>query len=292
MLERTRSPEMPDDAKTHKWLVEVTDESFEQDVLQSSQDAVVVLDFWATWCQPCTMLGPILESVIAEFDGEVILAKANTDLAPKAATEYGVQSIPAVYAVVQGEPVDGFQGLISEDDLRQWLDRIVRHKTILGLQAAEASEPATAKQGYQDILADDDQSPHANIGLARVLLSEGDSDGAAEIIERLEKRGFLEPEAERVKAQLSIESVDTAQLDTLRTAAEDGNFEAQLTLAQALAAAEQYDEACMIAIDLVTHDRGGTGVDAHQLMLNVFSALPDDSEVTSTYRRKLAMALY
>jgi putative thioredoxin len=280
------------DTEQPDWLADTSDETFANDVLEASQSAIVVLDFWATWCQPCTMLSPLLEKVVSEHNGSVLLVKADTDLAPKAAAEYGVQSLPAVFAILDGDPVDGFQGLMAEEDLRDWLGRLVRHKQLLDLQGLEKTDAEAALTGYREILASDEDSPHANIGLARVLLATNDADGASEIIARLEERGFLEPEAERIKAQLSIDSIDDDAIESLRSAADSGDYDDQLKLAQALASSQQYDEACTIALTLIAEDRSRTGKDAHQLMLNMFTALPDDSEVTATYRRRLAMALY
>ena len=107
------------------WIIDVTDENFEVEVLERSQTATVVVDFWAEWCGPCRMLGPILEKLAVEFDGNFILAKADTEKASKAAGQFGVQSIPAVYGLRDGQVVDGFMGALPEEQIRQWLQKLM-----------------------------------------------------------------------------------------------------------------------------------------------------------------------
>ncbi|MEZ6109004.1 MAG: thioredoxin domain-containing protein [Pirellulaceae bacterium] len=107
---------------TADWKVEPDDATFEQQVVEQSFKTPVLVDFWAAWCAPCRMLGPILEKVVEARAGKVILAKVDTSAAPKAAGSFRVQSIPAVYLLDRGEVVDGFQGMIPESQLANWLD--------------------------------------------------------------------------------------------------------------------------------------------------------------------------
>ncbi|HET9692245.1 MAG TPA: tetratricopeptide repeat protein [Acidimicrobiales bacterium] len=106
-------------------VIDVTDATFEAEVLERSMEKPVVVDLWASWCGPCKTLGPILEKVVGETDGQVVLAKIDVDANPYSAQTFRVQSIPAVYAVHQRRVVDGFVGALPEPQVRQWLDRIV-----------------------------------------------------------------------------------------------------------------------------------------------------------------------
>ena len=106
-------------------VIETTDENFAADVLERSQESLVVLDFWAAWCQPCRLLAPLLEKLAAEYAGQFILVKADTDQLPRQALALGVEGIPAVYAVREGAVVDSFTGLLTESQLREWLQGLM-----------------------------------------------------------------------------------------------------------------------------------------------------------------------
>lgn len=103
--------------------VEVNDDNFQKDVIEKSKEVPVVVDFWAVWCMPCLVLGPVLEKVTKEYDGKFILAKANVDEAREAATKYGIMSIPSVKMFKNGEVADEFVGAQPEPNIRAWLDK-------------------------------------------------------------------------------------------------------------------------------------------------------------------------
>ena len=107
------------------YVVETSDERFAADVLERSKGMPVVLDFWAAWCQPCRLLAPLLEKLAEEYAGKFILVKADTDQVPQQALAFGVEGIPAVYAVREGAVIDSFTGLLTESQLREWLNGIV-----------------------------------------------------------------------------------------------------------------------------------------------------------------------
>jgi putative thioredoxin len=279
-------------AATTPWLLDTTDETFEADVIERSHQNLVVVDFWSDSCQPCQLLSPILEKVVGEFAGKVILVKANTDQAPQAAADFQVHSVPSVFALINGQLVERFQGLMPEEELRKWLSTLLRHKQLLSLKDLENTDASSAEEQYRKILEENPSSPHANIGLARLLAARGLSDEAMTIITTLEERGFLEPEAEQVKASLAL-SGESSDLPAAReaVAADPDDFPAQLSLSEALAAEGDHEEAMEIALSLLERDREKTGKKAHQLMLNIFKLLPDDSELVSVYRRRLAISL-
>ena len=104
----------------------LTDENFEKEV--NGQDKLVLVDFFATWCEPCSVLGPILEKVGKHFEKEIIVMKANVDEAPLAAQKFGVESIPAVFLLKNGKPINGFVGLIPEKAIKDWLENILNNE--------------------------------------------------------------------------------------------------------------------------------------------------------------------
>jgi putative thioredoxin len=108
--------------------IEVNDINFKKEVIEKSKDVPVVVDFWAEWCAPCRMLGPVLEKLAKEYGGKFILAKANVDKAREKATEYGISSIPAVKLFKGGKVVEEFVGALPEKQIKAWLDRNLEGK--------------------------------------------------------------------------------------------------------------------------------------------------------------------
>ncbi len=123
------------------FLFEATAENFVNEVIERSHQVPVVVDFWAEWCQPCRMLGPVLERLAIEYDGKFILAKANTEQMPELASGFGVRSIPAVFGIKGGKVVDSFVGVLPEAAVRAWLDGIMPTPAEILLAEAAKLEP-------------------------------------------------------------------------------------------------------------------------------------------------------
>jgi putative thioredoxin len=279
-------------------VVEATHENF-AGLIDRSHQVPVVIDFWAPWCQPCRLLGPMLEKLADEYQGRFQLVKADIEELPDIAGQFGVQSIPAVFGLRDGKIVDQFLGLLPEPELRLWLDRLM--PTPAETLVAEArrlaqEDPAAAEARFRQALELAPQDSAAQFGLADVLLKQHRVDEARRQIEELERRGFLEPEAQRLKAAVELEGMKTAggDLEALRAraAAAPDDLQLQFELAQALAGAGQYEAALDLALQLVQRDRKQFGERARQLMVDLFRVLPEGSELTNTYRRKLSTALY
>ncbi|MGD3105806.1 tetratricopeptide repeat protein [Streptomyces sp. YGL11-2] len=186
-------------------VFDVDEAGFQQDVLQRSTEVPVVIDFWAEWCEPCKQLGPLLERLAAEYAGKFVLAKIDVDANQMLFQQFGVQGIPAVFAVIAGQPIPLFQGAAPEAQIRQVLDQLVQAAEqqfgIVGApvdpEAAEqqvAAAPAPAPAGpydaaltaandaldsgdlggairaYQNVLSDDPGNPEAKLGLAQAEL--------------------------------------------------------------------------------------------------------------------------
>lgn len=199
-------------------VYDVDEAGFQQDVLQRSTEVPVVIDFWAEWCEPCKQLGPLLERLANEYAGAFVLAKIDVDANQMLFQQFGVQGIPAVFAVVAGQPIPLFQGAAPEAQIRQVLDQLVQAAEqqfgIVGAQvdaqdAAEQSAPAPAPgpydalleaasqaldagdlggavQAYKNVLSDDPANPEAKLGLAQ-----------AELLRRVQD---LDPQAVRKEA--------------------------------------------------------------------------------------------
>ncbi len=275
-------------------VIQTTDATFQQDVIQRSHELPVVVDFWAAWCQPCRMLGPLLDQLADEFAGRFVLVKADTDQNPQAAGTFQVQGIPAVFALFQGELIDAFQGLLPEPQLRGWLEKILVRGDLHRARQLEAEDPSAARKLYADLQSQHPQLVDATYGEARLLLAEGDREGAKAILSRLEERGFLESEGEKLKATLEIDEKRGADLETVRAqaAADPENLALQLELGEVLAAHGQHEESLETLLNVIAQQKSGVGERAREIMVDIFRTLPDDSELTSTYRRRLSSLLF
>ena len=279
-------------------VIEVTAKTFQQDVIERSHSVPVVIDFWATWCGPCRMLGPVLEKLAQEYDGKFLLAKVDTDAESELANQFGVRSIPAVFAVRNGTAVDGFVGVQPESVIRTWIDRLLPTAAeTLAAQARslERSDPKAAEGKYSEAIAIDPELTQAQTGLARIAMQQGRLEEAQARILGLERRGFLEPEAEKIKAEMTLrlQAGQAGGVDAARTALaanpDDPNLKFQL--AEALAAAGQYADALALCLELVERDRKGIGEKGRQTMVAIFQLLPPDSEFVTEYQRQLSLVL-
>ena len=210
-----------------------------------------------------------------------------------------MQSIPAVYGLRDGQLLDYFVGLLPEGQIRSWIDRLLpspAEKLLAEARLLVASDSQAAEAKFKEAAAADPNLAPAKIGLAELLLSQGQVDAAIQLLDELEQRGFLEPEAEKLKAQLHMaaqadKGVDLAQL---RTTAEANptNLQARLDLAQGLAVGKQFEESLDTALALVQSGKKEFVEPARQLMVDIFQILEDQPELVTEYRRRLSTALY
>jgi putative thioredoxin len=256
-------------------VVDVTDATFEQQVVEESKKRPVVVDLWAEWCGPCKTLGPILERVAEEHKGEFLLAKLDVDANQMTAAQFGVQSIPTVVAFRDGQPVDGFVGALPEPNVKQWISALL--PTTAEREASEAEEEAEAgdvvgaEKRFREALDSDENNAQARVGLARILLERGDVEEARKLVEPL----LPDPEAERVMAAIRVQ--------------EWGHIQEPGTLASAkrLAARGRWREALDGMLGALGDDES-----AREAMVDAFAVLGEDSELAREYRGKLANALY
>jgi putative thioredoxin len=258
----------------------------------------VVVDFWATWCGPCRQLSPLLEKLAARYGGKFVLAKVDIDRNPEIAAQFGVRSIPAVFGVRDGQVHDAFVGVQSESYIEAWIDRLLPSEAeTLTAQAQdlEATDPREAEAKYGRALALQPDLPKAQIGLARLALAEGRIDEAAARIAELERRGFLEDEAQRLKAEITLraQAQTAGSVEAARAALSENpdDLGRKFALAEALAAAGEYPDALALCLELVERDRKGVGEQARQTMLSIFRLLPPGDPLVIEYQRQLSLVL-
>ena len=161
-------------------MADVTDATFEQDVLQRSHQVPVVVDLWASWCGPCVTLGPILEKVVGETGGAVELAKVDVDANPGVAAQFRVQSIPAVFALKDGQVVDQFIGALPESQVRQFVEGLAPARSEADLLVDKGDEAS-----LRSALALEVDHPGAVLALAQLLAERGDGEEALGLLARV-----------------------------------------------------------------------------------------------------------
>lgn len=283
-----------------QWIRTTTSETFRPDVVEQSMECPVVVDFWAEWCQPCQQLMPLLEKLAVEFDGRFILVKINVDEHPELAGAFGVQSIPFVVAMIDGQPVSQLPGVQPEPQLRQWIESFVPSAAVeaynAGLSAEGDNDPIKAEEQFRTATVLEPETAAFQIALARILLQLDRQQECQEILEQLETRGFLEPEAEALKEQLSMRASveDSGGIAAARTAldADSENLELKIHLAEALSVEKRYAEACELLLDIVNNDRSEIRDKAKEAMVVILGAMGPKSKQAADFRRRLATAFY
>lgn len=261
-------------------VIEVTDQTFGTAVLDQSQTRPVVVDFWAAWCQPCRMIGPVLERLAEEHKGQFVLAKLDVDANPQASAAFGIQSIPAVKAFRDGQPVSEFIGALPEQAIRQWLQGILPSEAdALVERAAEAERERRtdeAERLYRQALSMQPNHRNGALGLGGVLAMKGNVDEARELLSALRP----DPEAERLLAAIDVSEWASP------------NGDSPLARAEGAAAEGRFQEALEVFLAAVQNGTEEEKQRARDAMLKVFAVLGEDDPLTTEYRRKLATALF
>ncbi len=262
-------------------VVNVTDATFREAVIEESRRRPVVVDFWAGWCQPCRIIGPVLERLADEHKGDFLLAKLDVDANPEASTAFRIQSIPAVKAFKDGAVVNEFIGAVPEPVIRQFLDSVLPSEADRlvqqGLEAERAGRTAEAERMFRRALDLQPSHEAALLGRSRLAAVRGDVE---------EARRFLDPLRPNEEAERLLSAIEVSEWST-----PGSNGQSPMAKGQRAAAEGRWEAA--LAEFLREVQAGGGGSDsAREAMLKVFSVLGEEDRLTVEYRRKLAAALF
>ncbi len=284
---------------------DATDQSFPADVLEASRQVPVLVDFWAPWCGPCKQLGPMIEKVVKEQKGKVRLVKVNIDENPTYAGQLRVQSIPAVFAFVDGRPVDGFMGALPESQIRQFVDRLgkmgglaeqIAEALTMARNAFEQADHAAVIDTCSQILGADPAQAEAYALKARAEMALNQLAAAGDTLAAVpaEKAGDAHVIAARAALDLLLNPVDTSGVAALETAiARDPNDHAKrLELAVLLNGAGKQTEATDHLIFIIRKERDWNDAAARKQLVQFFEAWGPKDEFTLQGRRKLSSVLF
>jgi len=280
-----------------------SDAGFMADVIAQSRIQPVIVDFWATWCGPCRTLTPALEKQVRAAGGAVKLVKIDVDRNPAYAGQLRVQSIPTVYAFVDGQPVDGFQGAVPESQIKAFIEKLsggegvnsdVQQLMALGEESLGLDDFGGAAQAFAHILTLEPENEDAIAGMARVYLAGGDADQARQTL------AMAPTESKNVavislRAQLALASAaptgETAALEAaLRANPADHQARYDLSLAQA--ASGDLKGAVTNLLDIVQADLEWNDHAARKQLLVVFEAAGLSSDIARDGRRRLSSILF
>ena len=264
-------------------VVEVTEANFEAEVLVRSQQVPVVVDLWATWCEPCKQLSPLLEKLAHEAGGTWVLAKVDVDANPRIAQAFGVQSVPTVVAIAAGQPLADFQGVQPEPQLRQWLAAIAQ--AVAGKLSGPPSDGADADQPEPE---------DPRFVAAEAALDEGDLAGAEAAFQRILDEEPANAEAQgalrQVRFLARVQSVDPSAVAAADAAPDD--IDAQLQAADVELYSQAPEAAFARLIGVIARSTGDDKTRVRTRLVELFELFDPAEPVVMAARRKLAAALY
>ena len=283
---------------------ETTTQAFVKDVIEESRRQPVLVDFWAPWCGPCKQLTPMLEKAVRAAKGKAKLVKMNIDEHPAIPGQMGIQSIPAVIAFVNGQPVDGFLGALPESQVTAFLERLVKDR-VGGeekdlLKAADAAlvegDAVRAADLYAKVLAQDAANVHALAGLARAYVGTGAVEQAKQTLALVPeaKRNEAPVAAARAALELAQQATSLGSVAELeqKVAASPLDHQARFDLALALNAKGRRQQALDHLLEIVRRDRKWNDDGARKQLVQLFEAWGPSDEATVEGRRRLSSILF
>ena len=289
-------------------IIEVITENFMSDVIERSKETPVIVDFWAPWCEPCKQLTPVIEKIVKEKNGNVILAKMNIDESPEVAQQLKIQSIPAVMAFNDGQPVDGFIGVQPEKNIIEFINKIsslknsssIEENIIAGKKYIDDGDIETAALVFSEILKIEPENISAKSMLARCLLRSDQIDEAEDIINNLPPNSESNQDFVSVKSEVEVfknaknNPISNEQEDELRRDIDKNpkNHQIRLDLAKLLLAKGENENAISELLKIIEFDPKWNDGEARKQLIEIFNILGNEDILVIEGRKKLSSMLF
>ncbi|MDA8803577.1 tetratricopeptide repeat protein [Amylibacter sp.] len=287
-------------------IKDVNEETFMDDVIEASKTSPIVVDFWAPWCGPCKTLGPALEAEVKATNGKIKMVKIDIDQNQNLASQMRIQSIPAVFAFVDGQPIDGFMGAKAPSELKSFIDKLLEKVTdddgdlsealAVANEMLNAEEFNDAAETFEAILGEDPESALAFVGLFNARMGAKKINDAKTMLEEIPDALKNKTEILALQAQidLSNQAEGVGEINDLRTTLinDENNQQVRFDLALALFTKGETSEAIQELLTIFRIDQEWNDDAARQQLFKFFDILGSENPITLSGRRQLASMLF
>ena len=287
-------------------IKDVNEDTFMDDVIEASKTSPIVVDFWAPWCGPCKTLGPALEAEVKATNGKIKMVKVDIDQNQNLASQMRIQSIPAVFAFVDGQPVDGFMGAKAPSELKSFVKKLLENvkddggdlseAIAVADEMLEAGEYDDAAETFEAILGEDPERSPAFVGLFKAKMGAKKIDEAQKMLEDIPTALVNKPEILALQAQIDLtnQTQGLGEINDLREALKNdlNNHQIRFDLALALFTAGETNDAIQELLTIFRKDQEWNDDAARQQLFKFFDILGGDDPITLSGRRQLASMLF
>ena len=287
-------------------IKDVNEDTFMDDVIEASKTSPIVVDFWAPWCGPCKTLGPALEAEVKATNGKIKMVKVDIDQNQNLASQMRIQSIPAVFAFVDGQPIDGFMGAKAPSELKSFVEKLLENvkddggdlseAIAVADEMLEAGEYDDAAETFEAILGEDPERSPAFVGLFKAKMGAKKIDEAQKMLEDIPTALVNKPEILALQAQIDLtnQTQGLGEIKDLREALKNDldNHQIRFDLALALFTAGETNDAIQELLTIFRKDQEWNDDAARQQLFKFFDILGGDDPITLSGRRQLASMLF
>ena len=287
-------------------IKDVNEDTFMDDVIEASKTSPIVVDFWAPWCGPCKTLGPALEAEVKATNGKIKMVKVDIDQNQNLASQMRIQSIPAVFAFVDGQPIDGFMGAKAPSELKSFIEKLLENvkddggdlseAIAVADEMLEAGEYDDAAETFEAILGEDPERSPAFVGLFKAKMGAKKIDEAQKMLEDIPTALVNKPEILALQAQIDLtnQTEGLGEINDLREALKNDldNHQIRFDLALALFTAGEANDAIQELLTIFRKDQEWNDDAARQQLFKFFDILGGDDPITLSGRRQLASMLF